>query len=71
MAHLGPSRRHGWIPQVQVIPENGLYSFGDLLGTAPKSVGGHCRFQDSSPPPHSRPSVEWVVPQATASDSVG
>ena len=29
----GPSRRHGWIPRVRVIPGNGLDSLGDLLGT--------------------------------------
>ena len=33
MADSGPSRRHGWIPRVRVIPGNGLDSFGDLLGT--------------------------------------
>ena len=33
MADSGPSRRHGWILRVRVIPENGLDSFGDLLGT--------------------------------------
>ena len=33
MADSGPSRRHGWILRVRVIPGNGLDSFGDLLGT--------------------------------------
>ena len=33
MADSGPSRRHGWIPRVRVIPGNGLDSFGDLPGT--------------------------------------
>ena len=29
MADSGPSRRHGWIPRVQVILGNDLDSFGD------------------------------------------
>ena len=33
MADSGPSRRHGWILRVRVIPGNGLDSFGDPLGT--------------------------------------
>lgn len=33
MADSGPSRRHGWIARVRVIPENGFDSFRDLLET--------------------------------------
>ena len=32
MADSGPSRRHGWIPRVRVIPGNGFNSFRELLG---------------------------------------
>ena len=38
MADSGPSRHHGWILRVRVIPGNGLDSFGDLLGTDLRNV---------------------------------
>ena len=40
MADSGPSRRHGWIPRVRVIPGNGLDSFGDFLRTRFRCILG-------------------------------